>query len=119
MVTNYQIYFFIGSVLLLIWLGFRFADAIRSEPQTPPLVKLKATGFYIIIGIISYNIFLIAALVIPEYQEAIIGLSPFSNSDHGSLESHKAGFMPGTGLNFLLNSIIVFIQIHITWFQKS
>lgn len=117
-VNNHQIYFFIGSVLLLIWLGFRFADAIRSEPKTPLSVKLKATGFYIIIGIMSYNIFLIAALVVPEFQDTTIGQSNFSNSGHVILERDKAGFMPGTGLNFVLNSIIVFIQIHITWSQR-
>ena len=117
-VNNHQIYFFIGSVLLLIWLGFRFSDAIRSEPKTPLSVKLKATGFYIIIGIMSYNIFLIAALVVPEFQDTTTGWSNFSNSGHVSLERDKAGFMPGTGLNFVLNSIIVFIQIQITWSRK-
>ena len=38
------------AMVLLTWLGFRFAAAIAADPTTPMMGKITATVFYIIVG---------------------------------------------------------------------
>ena len=47
---------FTVAMVLLTWLGFRFAAAINAEPDAPMLRKVTATIFYLIVGIMFYNL---------------------------------------------------------------
>ena len=38
------------AMVLLTWLGFRFAAAIAADPTTPMMGKITATIFYLVVG---------------------------------------------------------------------
>ena len=57
---------FMVAMVLLSWLGFRFAAAIAADPETPVMGKITATIFDIPNGIpinILYNIKKISSLL--------------------------------------------------------
>ena len=69
---------FMVAMVLLSWLGFRFAAAIAADPETPIMAKIFSTAFYLIVGIMFYNTAQIGGAIIGGAAESLSALEEVS-----------------------------------------
>ena len=130
MVNEYQIWelmylgfisnaMFMVGMILLSWIGFRFAAAINAEPNTPILGKLTATVFYLIVGLMFYNTGLIGGAIISGAAESMAALPEVSSRGQSVIDRVESGFIPGGVLSTALNVVIVFFQLALNWTKKE
>ena len=109
--------YFVGMVLLT-WLGFRFAAAIAADPTTPMMGKITATVFYVIVGVMFYNTAQIGGLIIASASENFALLPEMTSRAADLIARVESGFVPGGIITTALNIVIVFFQLAMTWIKR-
>ena len=105
---------FMVAMVLLSWLGFRFAAAIAADPETPVMGKITATIFYLLVGIMFYNTAQIGGAIISGAAENMALLPEVSSRGADLIERVNSGFIPGGLISTALNVVIVFFQLAMT-----
>ena len=106
------------AMVLLTWLGFRFAAAIAADPSTPMMGKITATVFYLIVGFMFYNTAQIGGMIIASSAENFALLPEMSSRAADLIVRVESGFIPGGVLTTALNVVIVFFQLAMTWIKR-
>jgi uncharacterized membrane protein len=106
------------AMVLLTWLGFRFAAAIAADPSTPMMGKITATVFYVIVGFMFYNTAQIGGMIIASSAENFALLPEMSSRAADLIVRVESGFIPGGVLTTALNVVIVFFQLAMTWIKR-
>ena len=106
------------AMVLLTWLGFRFAAAIAADPSTPMMGKITATVFYLIVGFMFYNTAQIGGMVIASSAENFALLPEMSSRAADLIVRVESGFIPGGVMTTALNIVIVFFQLAMTWIKR-
>ena len=106
------------AMVLLTWLGFRFAAAIAADPSTPMMGKITATVFYLIVGFMFYNTAHIGGMIIASSAENFALLPEMSSRAADLIVRVESGFIPGGVLTTALNVVIVFFQLAMTWIKR-
>ena len=109
---------FMVAMVLLTWLGFRFAAAIGADPETPILAKVTATVYYLLVGIMFYNTAQIGGAIISGAAENMAMLPEISSRGADLIQRVESGFIPGGLISTALNVVIVFFQLAITWIKR-
>ena len=109
---------FMVAMVLLSWLGFRFAAAIAADPETPIMAKIFSTAFYLIVGIMFYNTAQIGGAIISGAAEGMAALPEVSSRGADLIERVESGFIPGGFISTALNVVIVLFQLAITWIKR-
>jgi hypothetical protein len=110
---------FMVAMVLLSWLGFRFAAAIAADPETPVMGKVTATIFYLLVGIMFYNTAQIGGAIIGGAAESLSVLPEVSSRGADLIERVESGFVPGGLISTALNVVIVFFQLAMTWIKRA
>ena len=110
---------FMVAMVLLSWLGFRFAAAIAADPDTPLMGKVTATIFYLLVGIMFYNTAQIGGAIIGGAAESLSVLPEVSSRGADLIERVESGFVPGGLISTALNVVIVFFQLAMTWIKRA
>ena len=110
---------FMVAMVLLSWLGFRFAAAIAADPETPVMGKVTATIFYLLVGIMFYNTAQIGGAIIGGAAESLSVLPEVSSRGADLIERVESGFIPGGLISTALNLVIVFFQLAMTWIKRA
>ena len=110
---------FMVAMVLLSWLGFRFAAAIAADPETPVMGKVTATIFYLLVGIMFYNTAQIGGAIIGGAAESLSALADVSSRGADLIERVESGFIPGGLISTALNVVIVFFQLAMTWIKRA
>jgi uncharacterized membrane protein len=106
------------AMVLLTWLGFRFAAAIAADPSTPMMGKITATVFYVIVGFMFYNTAQIGGMIIASSAENFALLPEMSSRAADLIVRVESGFIPGGVMTTALNIVIVFFQLAMTWIKR-
>ena len=106
------------AMVLLTWLGFRFAAAIAADPSTPMMGKITATVFYLIVGFMFYNTAQIGGMIIASSAENFALLPEMSSRAADLIVRVESGFIPGGVMTTALNIVIVFFQLAMTWIKR-
>lgn len=106
------------AMVLLTWLGFRFAAAIAADPSTPMMGKITATVFYLIVGFMFYNTAQVGGMIIASSAENFALLPEMSSRAADLIVRVESGFIPGGVLTTALNVVIVFFQLAMTWIKR-
>ena len=106
------------AMVLLTWLGFRFAAAIAADPTTPMMGKITATVFYVIVGVMFYNTAQIGGLIIAGASENFSLLPEITSRAADLIVRVESGFIPGGVITTALNVVIVFFQLAMTWIKR-
>ena len=109
---------FMVGMVLLSWLGFRFAAAIAADPETPIIGKITATVFYLLVGIMFYNVNQIGGIIMAGTAENFAVLPEMSTRAADLIERVESGFVPGGLVSTALNVVIVFFQLAMTWVKR-
>ncbi len=109
---------FMVGMVLLSWLGFRFAAAIAADPDTPIIGKITATVFYLLVGIMFYNVNQIGGIIMAGTAENFAVLPEMSTRAADLIERVESGFVPGGLVSTALNVVIVFFQLAMTWVKR-
>ena len=109
---------FMVGMVLLSWLGFRFAAAIAADPETPMIGKITATIFYLLVGIMFYNVNQIGGIIMAGTAENFAVLPEMSTRAADLIERVESGFVPGGLVSTALNVVIVFFQLAMTWVKR-
>jgi len=109
---------FMVGMVLLSWLGFRFAAAIAADPETPIIGKITATIFYLLVGIMFYNVNQIGGIIMAGTAENFAALPEMSTRAADLIERVESGFVPGGLVSTALNVVIVFFQLAMTWVKR-
>ena len=110
---------FMVAMVLLSWLGFRFAAAIAADPETPVMGKVTATIVYLLVGIMFYNTAQIGGAIIGGAAESLSVLPEVSSRGADLIERVESGFVPGGLISTALNVVIVFFQLAMTWIKRA
>ena len=110
---------FMVAMVLLSWLGFRFAAAIAADPETPVMGKVTASIFYLLVGIMFYNTAQIGGAIIGGAAESLSVLPEVSSRGADLIERVESGFVPGGLISTALNVVIVFFQLAMTWIKRT
>ena len=106
------------AMVLLTWLGFRFAAAIAADPSTPMMGKITATVFYVIVGFMFYNTAQIGGMIIASSAENFALLPEMTSRAADLIVRVESGFIPGGVITTALNVVIVFFQLAMTWIKR-
>ena len=106
------------AMVLLSWLGFRFAAAIAADSATPMMGKITATVFYVIVGVMFYNTAQIGGLIIASASENFALLPEMTSRAADLIVRVESGFIPGGVITTALNVVIVFFQLAMTWIKR-
>ena len=106
------------AMVLLTWLGFRFAAAIAADPSTPMMGKITATVFYLIVGFMFYNTAQVGGMIIASSAENFALLPEMSSRAADLIVRVESGFIPGGVMTTALNIVIVFFQLAMTWIKR-
>ena len=106
------------ALVLLTWLGFRFAAAIAADRATPMMGKITATVFYVIVGVMFYNTAQIGGLIIASASENFALLPEMTSRAADLIVRVESGFIPGGVITTALNVVIVFFQLAMTWIKR-
>jgi len=110
---------FMVAMVLLSWLGFRFAAAIAADPSTPLMGKVTATLFYLLVGIMFFNTAQIGGAIIGGAAESLSALPEVTSRGADLIKRVESGFVPGGLITTSLNVVIVFFQLAMTWVKRS
>ena len=83
------------AMVLLTWLGFRFAAAIAADPTTPMMGKITATIFYLVVGIMFYNTAQIGGIIVASASENFALLPEMTSRAADLIARVESGFVPG------------------------
>ena len=106
------------AMVLLTWLGFRFAAAIAADPTTPMMGKITATIFYLVVGIMFYNTAQIGGIIIASASENFALLPEMTSRAADLIARVESGFVLGGIITTALNIVIVFFQLAMTWIKR-
>lgn len=111
--------YFVGMVLLT-WLGFRFAARIYDDQSANMMGKVTATVFYLLVGMFFYNTMSISGDMISGSASMMSAL-PGGASEGGQrlIANAASGLTPGGPISMLFNAVIVFFQLGMTWGKKA
>ena len=92
--------YFVGMVLF-IWLGFRFANAIYEDGSAPMISKVLSSLYY---------------LCVDTYSALLIDIGADSGSRLAAYSENPLG--PGKALGVFFVVLILFMQLARTWIKK-
>ena len=110
---------FMVAMVLLTWLGFRFAARIDDDSNANVAAKVTATLFYLLVGIMFYNTAQIGGAIIGGAAESLSALEEVSQRGQDLIDRVESGFVPGGLVSTALNVVIVFFQLAMTWGKKA
>ena len=111
--------YFVGMVLLT-WLGFRFAARIYDDQNANVMGKVTATVFYLFVGMFFYNTMSISGDMISGSASMMSALPGDPSEGAQRLIANAAsGLPPGGPISLAFNIVIVFFQLAMTWGKKA
>ena len=107
------------AMVLLTWLGFRFAVAISNEPNTPLMAKIVSSAYFGIVAMMFYGTAEVGGIMAAAAANQLVMLPEMSSGAQEFIERVEAGRVPGGPLSVALNVVILFMQLTMTWLKKS
>ena len=107
------------AMVLLTWLGFRFAVAISNEPNTPLMSKIVSSAYFVIVAMMFYGTAEVGGIMAAAAANQLVMLPEMSSGAQEFIERVEAGRVPGGPLSVALNVVILFMQLTMTWLKKS
>ena len=106
--------YFVGLVLLT-WLGFRFAAKMRETQDADMLGKVMVSLFYVLIGLSFFNVNMIAGDIISTAANSMAELEVRSPAAINLIEISNSPANPGNPLTYIFHILIVGMQLLMTW----
>ena len=110
---------FMVAMVLLTWLGFRFAGAISNDSNTPLLAKILSSAYFFIIAMMFYSVAEIGGIMASAAADSFAMLPEMSSRAQAFIERVEAGQIPGGPLSVALIVVILFMQLTMTWMKKA
>ncbi len=110
---------FMVAMVLLTWLGFRFAGAISNDSNTPLLAKILSSAYFVIIAMMFYSVAEIGGIMASAAADSFAMLPEMSSRAQAFIERVEAGQIPGGPLSVALIVVILFMQLTMTWMKKA
>jgi len=110
---------FMVAMVLLTWLGFRFAAAISNDSNTPLMAKILSSAYFVIIAMMFYSVAEIGGIMASAAADSFAMLPEMSNRAQAFIERVEAGQIPGGPLSVALIVVILFMQLTMTWMKKA
>ena len=107
------------AMVLLTWLGFRFAAAISNDPSTPMMAKVVSSIYFIIVAMMFYSTAEVGGIIAGAAADRLAMLPEISSAAQLFLDRVEAGQIPGGPLSVALNLVILFMQLTMTWMKKA
>lgn len=107
--------YFVGLVLLT-WLGFRFAAKMRETQDADLLGKVMVSLFYVLIGLSFFNVNMIAGNIIMGSADAMAALADRSAmADNFVSDMSQSSLNPGGPLTIVFSLLPMVMQLLMTW----
>jgi hypothetical protein len=110
---------FMVAMVLLTWLGFRFAAAISNDSNTPLMAKILSSAYFVIIAMMFYSVAEIGGIMASAAADSFAMLPEMSSRAQAFIERVEAGQIPGGPLSVALIVVILFMQLTMTWMKKA
>jgi hypothetical protein len=110
---------FMVAMVLLTWLGFRFAGAISNDSNTPLMAKILSSAYFVIIAMMFYSVAEIGGIMASAAADSFAMLPEMSSRAQAFIERVEAGQIPGGPLSVALIVVILFMQLTMTWMKKA
>lgn len=110
---------FMVAMVLLTWLGFRFAGAISNDSNTPLMAKILSSAYFVIIAMMFYSVAEIGGIMASAAADSFAMLPEMSSRAQAFIERVEAGQIPGGPLSVALIIVILFMQLTMTWMKKA
>ena len=105
--------YFVGMVLMT-WLGFRFAAKMREEQNSELVGKILVSAFYLMVGLSFFNVNMIAGYIISTPAYSMAELEVKSPAAINLIEISNSPANPGNPLTYVFHILIVGMQLLMT-----
>ena len=106
--------YFVGMVLMT-WLGFRFAAKMREEQNAELVGKILVSAFYVMVGLSFFNVNMIAGDIISTAANSMAELEVRSPAAINLIEISNSPSNTGNPLTYVFHILIVGMQLLMTW----
>ena len=110
--------YFVGMVLMT-WLGFRFAAKMREEQNSELVGKILVSAFYLMVGLSFFNVNMIAGDIISTAAYSMAELEVKSPAAINLIEISNSPANPGYPLTYVFHILIVGMQLLMTWGKSA
>lgn len=111
--------YFVGMVLMT-WLGFRFAAKMREEQNAELVGKILVSAFYVMVGFSFFNVNMIAGDIISTAAASMGDLEVKSPATINLIEISNSPANPGNNpLTYVFHILIVGMQLLMTWGKST
>ena len=110
--------YFVGMVLMT-WLGFRFAAKMREEQNAELVGKILVSAFYVMVGFSFFNVNMIAGDIISTGAASMGDLEVKSPAAINLIEISNSPANPGNPLTYVFHILIVGMQLLMTWGKST
>ena len=110
--------YFVGMVLMT-WLGFRFAAKMREEQNSELVGKILVSAFYLMVGFSFFNVNMIAGDIISTAAYSMAELEVKSPAAINLIEISNSPANPGKPLTYVFHILIVGMQLLMTWGKSA
>ena len=110
--------YFVGMVLMT-WLGFRFAAKMREEQNSELVGKILVSAFYLMVGLSFFNVNMIAGDIISTAAYSMAELEVKSPAAINLIEISNSPANPGNPLTYVFHILIVGMQLLMTWGKSA
>ena len=110
--------YFVGMVLMT-WLGFRFAAKMREEQNSELVGKILVSAFYLMVGLSFFNVNMIAGDIISTAAYSMAELEVKSPAAINLIELSNSTANPGNPLTYVFHILIVGMQLLMPWGKSA
>lgn len=110
---------FMVAMVLLTWLGFRFAAAISNDSNTPMMAKIVSSAYFLIVAMMFYGTAEVGGIMASATADRLAMLPEISTGGQAFIERVEAGRVLGGPLSVALNAVILIMQLTMTWMKKA
>ena len=110
--------YFVGMVLMT-WLGFRFAAKMREEQNSELVGKILVSAFYLMVGLSFFNVNMIAGDIISTAAYSMAELEVKSPAAINLIEISNSPANTGNPLTYVFHILIVGMQLLMTWGKSA
>jgi hypothetical protein len=102
-------------MVLMTWLGFRFAAKMREEQNAELVGKILVSAFCVMVGLSFFNVNMIAGDIISTAASSMAELQVRSPAAINLIEISNSPANPGNPLTYVFHILIVGMQLLMTW----
>ena len=110
--------YFVGMVLMT-WLGFRFAAKVREEQNAELVGKILVSAFFVMVGLSFLNVTMIAGDIISTSASAMALLNERTAGADNLIEAGSSPLNPGGPLSYVFHALIVGMQLLMVWGKST